>query len=68
MSPHERHTETQARRHKPALIGIAAALAIAGIAAIVIILLPRIPAEEQATPVPAADGPAIEAAEEDEAQ
>lgn len=66
MSAPDRHTEKQARRHVPALVGIAAALAIAAIAAFLVLALPRLPADEQATPVPAPDGPGIEAAEEED--
>jgi hypothetical protein len=66
MSPPERHTEQQARRHVPALAGIAAAVVIAIVVGAVMLVLPRIPADEQATPVPAPDGAAIEAAEDEE--
>lgn len=66
MSPPERHTEEQAKRHLPALIGIAVALGVAAILVVVVLILPRLPADEQATPVPAPDGPAIEATEDED--
>lgn len=49
--------ETQTRRHKPALIGIALALAAAALVAAVALILPGLSADEQATPVPTAPQP-----------
>jgi hypothetical protein len=57
MSPPETNPETEARRHRPALYGIVFAVAAALIAGAVIIVLPRLPAEEQASPVPEPDAP-----------
>lgn len=68
MSPNDTNTRKQAKRHVPALVGIAAAVAIAVIAALVAFIVPRMPAEEQATPVPAPNGSGIEAAEEAEGE
>ena len=53
MSPPDTNVRKQRRRHVPALAGISAALAIALIAGVVLLVRDRIPAEEQATPVPA---------------
>ena len=53
MSAPDTNIRKQRRRHIPALAGIAAALAIALIAAFSMLLFDRIPADEQATPVPA---------------
>ncbi|MEE4119738.1 MAG: hypothetical protein V2I65_12040 [Paracoccaceae bacterium] len=65
MSPPEHHTAKEARRHVPALVGIAVALGVAAVLIAVVLILPRLPADEQATPVPAPDGAAIEATEDE---
>lgn len=63
MSAPDTNIRKQRRRHLPSLIGITAALALALIAALSAFVLDGIPADEQATPVPATDGPAIPAEE-----
>jgi len=60
MAPPDTSSKKQAKRHKPALIGIAVALAIALLAAILAFTLPSIPADEQATPVPPDPQPNVE--------
>ncbi len=66
MSSPGHDTEKEARRHLPALVGIAVALGVAAVLIVVVLILPRLPADEQATPVPAPDGAAIDAGEDDE--
>ncbi len=51
MSAPDTNTETQVTRHKPAFLGICAALALAALGAFGFSLL-SVPASEQATPVP----------------
>lgn len=52
MSPPDTDTERQARRHRPALIGIAAALIVVAAAALIALLRPpAVPAGDQAAPV-----------------
>lgn len=63
MSAPDTNIRKQRRRHLPSILGISAALAIALIAGIAALLMDRMPAEEQATPVPAPDGSSISAGE-----
>ena len=59
MSPTDTDTEKQAKRHVPALVGIVSALFVAALLAAIFIIIPRMPADEQATPVPAPDGSSL---------
>jgi hypothetical protein len=63
MSAPDTNIRKQRRRHLPSILGISAALAIALIAGLTALLMDRMPAEEQATPVPAPDGSSISAGE-----
>jgi len=49
MSAPETNTQRQERRHRPALIGIAAALVLAAVAAIIMAFF-SVPSSEQAAP------------------
>ncbi|MEX3016148.1 hypothetical protein [Gymnodinialimonas hymeniacidonis] len=54
MSAPDTNLDRQARRHKPALWGIAIAVGAAAIFAITAFLVEGVPADEQAAGVPAA--------------
>jgi hypothetical protein len=58
MSAPETSIRKERRRHLPSIIGIAAALAVALVAGVAMLLMDGPPADEQATPVPAADASA----------
>ena len=55
MSAPDTNLRKQRRRHMPSIVGIAAALAVALVAGLAILLMDRLPADEQATPVTAPD-------------
>ena len=54
MSAPDTNLDRQARRHKPALWGIAIAVGAAAIFAVIALLSDGVPADEQAAGIPAA--------------
>lgn len=60
MSSPDTDTRREGRRHLPSLVGIAVALAAAALIALVVIVSPRLPADEQASPAPIPQSPISE--------